>query len=200
MAARKRTKSASPLALNRNSPLPANALVQACAAFGSELQKLVEVYHAESERLRSQGHQEAAAIVEHLARRLTAVTDFEDLLPALTEVAEIQKWLPLSDEWCAMPRELRTARLIVGIHQENFDTDSRENLLSVLQRPGRPPETRAFAIPALELRREGLGWNEIEKRLLPHRRHAGNSGKSIYREVQFLRQTLRRYGLRLENL
>lgn len=200
MAARKRTKSAGPPALRRSSPLPANALGQACAAFGSELQKLVEFYHAESERLRSQGHQEASAIVEHIARRLTAVTDFEDLLPALTEVAEIQKWLPLSGEWCAMPRKVRTARVFVAIHEEDFATDSRENLLSVLQRPGRPSETRALVIPALELRRQGLGWSEIEKRLLPHRRHAKNSGQSIYREVQFLRQTLRRYGLRLRNL
>lgn len=141
-----------------------------------------------------------AKILDHFVRRLEEA-GIEYLFQVLDEMKQISVWLPIADVWRnASPEELK-ANKIVLIQGMGLDQETKEAVYKLgIYKPGRPPETRAVALAALELRMQGRGWKEIEELLLPHRRGVKNPGESIRREVQLLRKNLRRLGILIESV
>lgn len=152
-------------------------------------------YRRAAEAFSAKGQRIAAAIVSHIAWRISQAVTLEDLSEALREADDLGKWLPLAPEFRDLDPLLHKQKVIDSIKGWDIDSESKELCMKALLKPGRPPETRFAAIEALELHRQGLDWAEIERRLVPHRRHATNAGRSINREVQLLQHTLRRYGV-----
>jgi hypothetical protein len=148
----------------------------------------------------ARGQRIPAIIVSHVARRISTISTLEDLAGALREADDLTKWLPLAPEFRDLDPALHKQKVIDSIKEWGLDQKSKEFCMRNLVRPGRPPDTRFAAIEALELHRQGLNWPEIERRLVPHRVHATNSGRSIDREVELLENTLKRYGIRIDPL
>lgn len=195
MPAGKRNEPKKVTASSGHRPRPSAALLEAFGGFADGLRNLAEELALESKRQHEQDHPIAAAILDRIAHRLLSCKRLEEIEWSLAEMVGLLRWFPST----ALPRLEHKARLVVAVTQEDFQPETREDLLKLLQKPGRPPDTRSVAVWALELRQKGHRWAEIEKRLLPHRRQVRNPGASIRREVQLLKRALQRYGIELEH-
>ena len=158
---------------------------------------VVPEYEKAAAEYAARGQYIAASIVSHVARRISSVTTLTGFAETLTEVDDLTKWLPLAPDFRGLDPGLRKLKVIEFVKGSDLDEDSKSFCIKNLVRPGRPAETRFAAIEALELHEQGFGWPEIEQRLVPHRRHVINSGRSIDREVELLQKTLRRYEVKI---
>ncbi len=186
-------------ATNRNDPLISagnlSLLDHHISVALSELKAGSEVFLGESLRQEQQGHPIVALVLRYMAERLSSASTLEQVVAALDHIVELTKWLPQEPQ----DHILRKARAIAAIAAQSLDAETRDQMMNLLRKPGRPPESRGMAIRALELQRTGLKWSEIETQLLPHRRRAQNLGQSLRREVQLLKSTLRRYRVPFES-
>ena len=90
----------------------------------------------------------------------------------------------------------RKGSQVSSIRRLKLDTKNERLLIELAtQKPGRRPEGREVAVRAFELNLSGRKWDQIEGQLLPHRLTARNKGRSIERQVQFLRAVLKRYSV-----
>jgi hypothetical protein len=163
----------------------------------TELRKAAREFYRNSLRAKRASHPIEAAIYSRLASRFTSLGEFQQ---NQAEISELAAWLPLPAQHRSKTCLERKAWHVQFIRRLRLD-GANESLLisSATQRPGRFPETRCVAVRALELHDTGRSWREIESSLLPHRRNARNPGRSICREVQFLKKVLARYQVKPEN-
>jgi hypothetical protein len=155
---------------------------------------LVEVFREDAGRQHEASHPVVAAILHHIASRIANSKSLAELTTALTEGAELAKWLPHEPQ----DHIVSHARAVVAIAQQGFDPETHNQAMALLQIPGRTGNSRGVAAWALELHNQRQRWPDIEARLLPHRRNAKNPGESVRREVQLLKVALRRYGVLFE--
>jgi hypothetical protein len=166
----------------------------------SGFQEAIDGYRRAAISAIKKGHAVEAAILFHMAARLSAPADsLEALARTLRELNELSSWLPI-------PSRHRNRRIVerkgwqISFIRGLKASPANEDLLisSATQVPGRPAETRGVAVRALEWHNHGQSWKQIEESLLPHRRGAKNPGRSINREVQLLNNVLVRYHVYLE--
>ncbi len=166
----------------------------------SGYKQAVEEYRRSALRAAKQGHRVEAAILSHIADRFSSPGSTpEEIEQFEREFLDLNSFLPIPKKQRDRSQLERKAGRIRFIRGRKLDA-ANENLLISLatQSPGRPVETRAVAIRALEMHKAGRDWAQIEKRLLPQRRKATNSGRSINREVQLLLSALKRYNVRTD--
>ena len=183
------------------SPSPqTDSLKEALNTIASGFQEAIEGYRRAAISATTKGRVVEAAILFHMAARLSAPGDtLEALARTLVEINELSLWLPIPSKHRNRFLAERKGWHVHFIRSLNA-SPANESLLisSATQTPGRPPETRGVAVRAMESRNKGQNWKQIEERLLPHRRGAKNLGRSINREVQLLKNVLDRYGVSLE--
>lgn len=161
------------------------------------LRKAGKEYHRNSLRAKRACHPIEAAISCRLASRFSSLKEF---LQNETEIRELSAWLPMPQQNRRKTCLERKAWLVQSIRRLRLDQANESSLISLAtERPGRFPETRGVAVRALELHIAGQSWREIESSLLQHRRNARNAGRSICREVQFLKKALERYQMKPAN-
>lgn len=117
------------------------------------------------------------------------------LLQAVSSATKLLVWLPhgfAADQG----RKLKAMESVVRL--PILDSASKVDIWNeVRTKPGRRPSSRKLAVPALEMFYLGKTWAEIERVLIPDRRNASNLGKSLKREVQFLKALLRKHDINL---
>jgi hypothetical protein len=159
----------------------------------SGLKNAAKEFRNNALRATSANHPIEAALNSRLACRFGSLEEF---VRNYDEINELKAWLPMPAQHRKASPSERNAYQIRFIRSLNLDSANRGSLISLAtQQPGRFPETRGVAVRSEELHMTGRSWREIEKRLLPHLRNAKNPGRSICREVQFLRKVLKRYGV-----
>lgn len=176
------------------------ALVKAIEEAVGGYQQVVEEYRRSALRAAKRGHQVEAAILSHIADRFSAPgSTSEELEQFEREFLDLTSFLPIPKRQRDRGPLERKAGRIRFIRGQKLDRENEGSLIWLAtQRPGRPVDTRAVAIRALEMHKSGQNWAQIEKRLLPQRRNSVNPGRSINREVQFLISALRRYSVQLD--
>jgi hypothetical protein len=144
------------------------------------------------------GHPIEASIARHIAARLAMSLDSLDQVKSIFEEwRDLAIWFPIREEFNKPTNIERKAALIAAIHSLKSGYDASLIKL-VTQKPGRPSEGRLVAIRAMELHIGGQSWAEIERVLLPHRREVRNPGQNIRRQVQFLKNALKRYSVQVD--
>ena len=165
------------------------------------LREAGEQYRNAARRAKVKGRLVEASVLDHLAARIcTPRRSLAELVKLLAEIAELNSWLPIpasKRNLTLIERKGSQSRFIRGLRLDR----ENENMLisSVLQKPGRPAEARGVAVRAMELHRRGQTWAQIERLLLPHRSCVENPGRSINREVQFLKRVLARYSVSVDH-
>jgi len=177
-----------------------DSFTEAINTFAAGFQEAIDSYRRAATLATKRGDAVEAAILFHLATRLSAPGNtLEALAETLGELNELSSWLPIPSKHrsrCRVERKAWQIRFIRGLKVS--PTNECSLISSATQSPGRPAETRGVTVRAMESRNKGQNWKQIEKRLLPHRRGAKNLGRSINREVQLLQNVLDRYGVNLE--
>jgi hypothetical protein len=165
------------------------------------LEQAAEQYHDAAQRAEAKGCLVEASVLHHLATRLRAPRgSLKELAELLAEMSDLNSWLPVpANQRNCILIERRAAQIRL-IRSLRLDRENENMLISlVTQKPGRPAEVRGVAVRAMELHERGQTWEQIERLLIPHRRcGVRNPGRSINREVQFLKQTLARYSVSLD--
>jgi hypothetical protein len=179
----------------RSSPHPASdqtkRIASALHETESKLKKAAKEFRRSALRARQAKHFVEAAIYCRLA---SSCSSFEKFAQNIEEIRELSAWLPMPAQHRRKTALERKAWQVQFIRRFRLGQTNESSLISsATRRPGRFPETRSVAVRALELHDVGRSWREIESGLLPHRRNAMNPGRSICREVQFLREVLKRY-------
>jgi hypothetical protein len=176
------------------------SILEAINIIAAAFQEAVDGYHRSAISATKKGNVVEAAILFHLAARLSAPGDtLEALGQTLAELDELSSWLPIPSRHRNRRHVERKGWQISFIRSLKVNPANEELLISsATQAPGRPAETRGVAVRALEFHNNGKSWKQIEESLLPHRRGTKNLGRSINREVQLLKNVLDRYGVRLE--
>ncbi len=169
---------------------------------GRNYASAVRLIDREARRARRQGHDVEAAILDRIATLMgTPATTVDGWAHDMDLAGRLILWLPLTDEIKHMKPKERKAWGVVFILNQRFDPSTQEQLVGQFsQKPGSPRTTGNFAIRAMELSREGKGWNEIARSLPCDWTMVEDPGNSIRREVQLLRSTLRDCGVSLESL
>jgi hypothetical protein len=170
------------------------------SVFSIPFQEAAEEYRRQAAAALAENHPIEAAICHHLAARLCSRSrSIEELIQLLQEWKVLSSWLPVSDRIRTMTRLEKMASQVSFARSLSLNKTDEDQLMQlVMQKPGRPPEARLVAVRAMELHRDGKTWRQIERQLLPHRRSAKNPGRSINREVQFLKAALNRYNVTIE--
>jgi hypothetical protein len=196
MAASKRTR---PISAARNRARRSESAIE--NLFGrilpESLREAARLYGKQARKAETTNCPVEAAICRHLAVRLsTTVSSREELSQLFSEWRVLSSWLPISERLRKATRMERKGHHITFIRSHRLDRKNEEMLIQLAtQRPGRTPEGREVAVRAMELHMSGQKWSEIEGQLLPHRLGVANPGRSINREVQFLKKELKRYAV-----
>jgi len=202
MQASRRTEPNHAFVSNRNSRAPNAALAAALAALDASWREVVREFRRAARRAAKKQHPVEHAILYHIASRLKSpIASPDEWERTCKEAAELCAWLPTPVRIRNQDVLERKVDLKRFVHRQKLDQQTTELLVAIGTRsPGRPARTAGAAVRAMELHAKGRSWAQIEKKLVPHRRSVVNSGRSINREVQLLRATLKRCGVAVPDL
>jgi hypothetical protein len=153
------------------------------------------ILRAHGQRTRKDGHWLVASILDRSAEYLIApIQSIEEWKKNLGNAWELLAWLPNDSQYNDKPHSELKVHLLHFILSLDLDPQSRQQVVEVTQKPGRPSDVRPKAAYAIELNEQGQGWPEIERGLLPHRSNYA-TGEAIRREVQRLKVILSRHSI-----
>jgi hypothetical protein len=162
------------------------------------LHEVAKEYASEAMMARERGNLIESEILQYMAGRLATVSRLSEVVIVLNELIDLSKWIPPLEQFRNANFTETKGLKVHFIRSLELDQVNEGALIAKATRsPGRPAEGRAVAVPAMEMHAKGTSWQEIEKRLIPHRQGVKNPGQSIRREVQLLKATLKRYQVTL---